>query len=134
MQTLDQVSGGRAEVGIGASWLETEWTAAGFDPRTRGRRLDEALSVCKRLWTDEVIGHHGEFYDFDPVMVEPKPLQKPPPPILVGGESDTALRRAALAGDGWVGLGHTAQSVAEPIAKLRALRQECDRGDEPWWR
>ncbi|MBW2233553.1 MAG: TIGR03619 family F420-dependent LLM class oxidoreductase [Deltaproteobacteria bacterium] len=132
VQTLDLVSGGRTEIGIGAGWLQTEWTASGFDPGTRGRRLDEALSVCKRLWTEEVVEHHGEFYDFDPVMFEPKPVQKPHPPILVGGESDAALRRAARAGDGWVGLGHTIESVAAPIARLTTLRQECDRGDEPF--
>jgi len=132
VQTLDLVSGGRAEIGIGAGWLRTEWTAAGFDPGTRGRRLDEVLSVCRRLWTEEVVEHHGEFYDFGPVMFEPKPVQKPHPPILVGGESDAALRRAALAGDGWIGLGHSIESVAAPIATLTALRQECGRGDDPF--
>ena len=132
VQTLDQVSGGRFEFGIGAGWLQTEWTAAGFDPRTRGRRLDEVLSVCKRLWTEEVVEHHGEFYDFGPVMFEPKPVQKPYPPILVGGESDAALRRAAFHADGWIGLGNTIESVKDRIAKLRSLRQECGRGDEPF--
>ncbi len=132
VQTLDIVSGGRAEIGIGAGWLAPEWEVAGFDPRTRGRRLDEALAVCKRLWTEEVVEHHGEFYDFAPVMFEPKPVQKPHPPILVGGESEAALRRAARWGDGWVGLGHTVESVAEPIARLHKLREECGRGDEPF--
>jgi len=132
IQTLDIVSGGRAEIGIGAGWLRNEWTVAGFDPATRGRRLDEVLAVCKRLWTEEVVEHHGEFYDFAPVMFEPKPVQKPYPPILVGGESEAALRRAARDCDGWVGLGHTAESVAEPIAKMRSIREECGRGDEPF--
>ena len=132
IQTLDLVSGGRAEVGIGAGWLRSEWTAAGLDPATRGRRLDEALDVCKRLWTEEVISQRGEFYDFAPVMFEPKPVQKPHPPILVGGESEPALRRAVRAGNGWFGLHHTFASVAEPVAKLRKLLAENGREGEPF--
>ena len=79
VQTLDVVSNGRAEVGIGAGWLREEWTAAGLDPATRGRRLDEALGVVKRLWSEPEVEHHGEFYDFGPVAFEPKPMQKPWP-------------------------------------------------------
>jgi probable F420-dependent oxidoreductase len=130
--TLDIVSGGRAIVGIGAGWLHTEWDAIGLDFASRGRRVDEALDVCRRLWTDEVIEQHGEFFDFGPVMFEPKPVQKPHPPVIVGGESPPALRRAARAGDGWVGLDHTLDTIAEPLAKLRTLREEAGRGDEPF--
>ena len=132
IQTLDIISNGRAEIGIGAGWLRNEWTAAGFDPKTRGKRLDEALAVCKRLWTEDVIEHHGEFYDFDPVMFEAKPLQKPYPPILVGGESDAALRRAALSGNGWVGMNHTLESCIEPLARLKELLKENGRENEPF--
>jgi probable F420-dependent oxidoreductase len=132
IQTLDIVSGGRAEIGIGAGWLRSEWTAAGLDPRTRGRRLDEALAICKRLWTEEVIEHHGEFYDFGPVMFEPKPIQKPHPPLHVGGESDAALRRAARIGDGWLGLAHTLESVAGPVARLQELRREYGTEGRPF--
>jgi probable F420-dependent oxidoreductase len=127
IQTLDVVSGGRAEVGIGAGWLREEWTAAGLDPRTRGRRLDEALAVCVRLWSEEVISHRGEFYAFGPVMFEPKPVQRPHPPIHSGGESEAALHRAARCCDGWLGLDHTVASVAAPIARLAALRRESGR-------
>jgi probable F420-dependent oxidoreductase len=130
VQTLDLVSGGRAEVGVGAGWLRAEWTAAGLDPRTRGRRLDEALGVCRRLWTEEVVEHHGEFFDFGPVMFEPKPVQKPHPPIHVGGESPAALRRAARLGDGWYGLGHTPASARARVDELRRLRAEAGRAGE----
>jgi probable F420-dependent oxidoreductase len=129
--TLDIVSGGRAEVGVGAGWLVTEWEAAGLDPRTRGRRLDEAITVTRRLWTEEVIEHHGEFYDFAPVMFEPKPVQRPHPPILIGGESERALRRAARLGDGWIGMSHTPESAAVQVARLRALEAEHGRADRP---
>jgi probable F420-dependent oxidoreductase len=130
VQTLDVVSGGRADVGIGAGWLASEWEAAGLDFATRGRRLDEALEVCQRLWREDVVEHHGEFFDFDAVMFEPKPVQRPWPPVHVGGESGPALLRAARAGDGWVGMDHTVESVTEPVAALRRLRQEVDRGGE----
>jgi probable F420-dependent oxidoreductase len=130
--TLDIVSGGRAIVGIGAGWLGTEWEAIGLDFATRGRRVDEALDVCRRLWTDEVIEQHGEFFSFDPVMFEPKPVQKPHPPVIVGGESPPALRRAARAGDGWVGLDHTLESIGEPMTRLRRLREDAGRADEPF--
>lgn len=129
--TLDIVSGGRAEVGIGAGWLETEWEAAGLDPATRGRRLDEAIKVCKRLWTEEVIEHHGAFYDFKPVMFEPKPVQKPHPPIVVGGESPRALRRAAELCDGWIGMSHTPETAAVQVAKIRELEAHYGRADRP---
>jgi probable F420-dependent oxidoreductase len=122
--TLDIVSGGRAIAGVGASWLAEEWTAVGLDFATRGRRLDEALEVCRRLWTEEVVEHHGEFFDFDPVMFEPKPVQRPHPPIVVGGESKAALRRAAQHGGGWVGMAHTLDSVVGPVTELARLRAE----------
>jgi probable F420-dependent oxidoreductase len=129
VQTLDVVSGGRAEVGIGAGWLRSEWRAAGLDPRTRGRRLDEALSVCKQLWTEEVIAHRGEFYSFESVMFEPKPIQKPWPKIHVGGESPAALRRAAAHADGWFGLVHTPESASERVLELHRLRAEAGRSE-----
>jgi probable F420-dependent oxidoreductase len=119
VQTLDFVSGGRAEIGVGAGWLRSEWSAAGLDPTSRGRRLDENLTVCKQLWTQESIAHQGEFYQFDAVMFEPKPVQRPYPPIHIGGESNAALRRVARHGDGWFGIGHTLESVQPVLAKLR---------------
>ncbi|MFN8036746.1 MAG: TIGR03619 family F420-dependent LLM class oxidoreductase [Acidimicrobiia bacterium] len=132
VQTLDLVSGGRVEFGIGASWLEEEWKAAQLDFATRGRRVDEAIAVCKRLWTESEVEYHGEFFDFAPVVFEPKPVQRPWPPILVGGESDAALRRAARAGDGWIGMAHTFESAALSIAKLRAFRDDARRSGEPF--
>ena len=130
--TLDILSGGRLEFGVGASWLEQEWIAAGLEFSTRGRRVDEILEISKRLWTDETIEHHGEFFDFEAVVFEPKPLQRPWPPILVGGESGAALRRAARLADGWIGMGHTFDSAADQIARLRELRVAAGRADDPF--
>jgi len=130
--TLDVISGGRVEVGIGAGWLRTEWTAAGLDPATRGRRLDEAIDVCRRLWTEPTIEHHGEFFDFDPVAFEPKPIQQPHPPLMVGGESAAALGRAARVGDGWLGMSHTPETAAAQSRELQRLRADADRADHPF--
>lgn len=121
VQTLDIVSGGRVEFGIGASWLEEEWVAAELDFATRGRRVDEALEVCKRLWTEPDVSFDGEFFSFEGAVFEPKCIQSPYPPVLVGGESGAALRRAARAGDGWIGMNHDFDSGAAQVAKLRDL-------------
>jgi probable F420-dependent oxidoreductase len=125
--TLDLLSGGRALCGVGAGWLTTEWRAAGLDPATRGARLDEAIGVVRRLWTEPEISHDGEFFPFQPVAFEPKPAQAGGPPILVGGESPRALRRAATVGDGWLGMWHTPASAAERAATLRGLAEAAGR-------
>jgi probable F420-dependent oxidoreductase len=132
VQTLDVVSGGRVEFGVGASWLEEEWVAAELDFHTRGRRVDEALEVCKRLWTEDEVSHHGRFFNFDGVVFEPKPRQEPWPPILIGGESDAALRRAARHADGWIGMSHDFESGAGQIARLRELLTEAGRDHDPF--
>jgi probable F420-dependent oxidoreductase len=124
--TLDVVSGGRALCGVGAGWLETEWEAVGLDPRTRGRRLDEAIAVCRRLWSEPEIAHRGELYEFDTVCFEPKPVQSPFP-VHVGGESRRALQRAATNGVGWIGMSHTPESAAARIATLRGMVEDAGR-------
>ncbi len=127
VQTVDLLSNGRFDFGIGASWLEEEWDTTQLDFSTRARRVDEAVAVCKRLWTEETVSHRGEFFAFDEVVFEPKPVQKPWPPILVGGESRAALRRAARLGDGWIGMAHTPDSAAGQIEALRSLLVEHGR-------
>ena len=125
--TLDIVSGGRTEFGIGASWLQAEWDAAGLDFANRGRRVDEAISVCQRLWSDPVIEHHGENFDFGPVMFEPKPVQSPWPPIHVGGDGAAALRRAALVGDGWIPMNHAVEQIPVAAARIAQMREQAGR-------
>lgn len=120
--TLDVLTGGRVILGIGASWLREEWDAVGLDFATRGRRVDEALAVCRRLWTEREVAHDGEFFRFAPVLFEPKPVQQPVP-VHVGGDSAAALRRAARAGDGWIGMIHTVESFA---VATTGLRDECE--------
>jgi len=130
--TLDYLSSGRALVGIGSGWLRQEWQATGLDPKTRGKRLDEALAICKRLWTEEIIEHHGQFYEFEQVAFEPKPIQKPYPPIYVGGFSEAALIRCAKDSNGWIGLSFDVNNVAEPIRRLKSLLEDFGRKDDPF--
>lgn len=128
--TLDVVSGGRVELGIGASWLKEEWDATGLDFATRGGRVDEALEVCRRLWSDAEIEHHGKHFDFAPVAFEPKPVQAGGPPISVGGDSKPALRRAALHGDGWIPMNTPVGGLAAARAEIDAMRSEAGRDGE----
>ena len=125
--TLDVVSEGRVEFGIGASWLAAEWSAVGLDFATRGRRVDESLDVCRRLWSERSVEHHGEFFDFDAVMFEPKPVQRPHPPIHVGGDGPAALRRAAIAGEGWIPMNHTLDQIPAAATRLADLRAAAGR-------
>jgi probable F420-dependent oxidoreductase len=127
--TLDLLSGGRAMLGAGAGWLESEWHAVGLDPGTRGARLDEAIGVCRRLWTETHVEHHGKFFDFAPVAFEPKPVQRPVP-IHIGGESPRALSRAARLGDGWIGMAHTPDSAARQVGELRRLLAAAGRSED----
>jgi probable F420-dependent oxidoreductase len=127
--TLDEVSGGRVELGVGASWLAAEWEATGLDFRTRGRRVDEALQVCRRLWTEPVVEHHGEHFDFGPVMFEPKPGR--PVPVSVGGDSPPARRRAALLGDGWIPMSTGVAALPAALADIHAQRAAAGR-EGPW--
>jgi probable F420-dependent oxidoreductase len=123
--TLDVLSGGRLEFGIGASWLAAEWDAVGLDFTSRGRRVDEAIEVCQRLWTEDVIEHHGEFFDFEPVMFEPKPVQSPWPTLHIGGDGPAALRRAATVGDGWISMNHTLEEIPAAAAQIAVRREEA---------
>jgi alkanesulfonate monooxygenase SsuD/methylene tetrahydromethanopterin reductase-like flavin-dependent oxidoreductase (luciferase family) len=89
--------------------------------------VDEAVAVCQRLWTEDVIEHHGEFFDFEPVMFVPKPTQTPWPPLHFGGDGPAAFRRAATIGDGWIPLNHTAQAIPAAVAELARRREEAGR-------
>jgi probable F420-dependent oxidoreductase len=125
--TLDVVSDGRVELGIGAGYMSREWLAAGLDFHRRGRLLDESLHLCRRLWTEPVVEHDGPHFRIPPVAFEPKPVQKPHPPIHVGGESDAALRRAALEGDGWIGMHHSPQTAAPVLARVAEVESGVKR-------
>lgn len=129
--TLDIVSGGRFDFGVGASWLREEWDAVGLDFSTRGARVDEALQVCKALWTEPTVEHHGRFFDFDAVAFEPKPVQPGGPPVHVGGDGTPALRRVARFGAGWIPMNHTLDQLPASLATLAGLWEEHGRQGRP---
>ncbi len=97
--------------------MEEEWDATGLDFATRGRRVDETIDICRRLWSEDVIEHHGEFFDFEPVMFNPKPVQQPQPSLLIGGDGAAAKRRAALVGDGWLPMNHSLEQLPAAMAR-----------------
>ncbi|HEV3266628.1 MAG TPA: LLM class flavin-dependent oxidoreductase, partial [Acidimicrobiales bacterium] len=115
--------------GIGASWLEAEWDAVGLDFATRGRRVDESIGVCQRLWSEEMVEHHGEFFDFGPVMFEPKPAQSPWPALHIGGDGPAALRRAATVGNGWIPMNHELEDLPRAVARIADLQREAGRDE-----
>jgi len=128
--TLDWLSGGRAIIGVGAGWLEGEWRAVGLDFASRGRRLDEAIDIAKRLWTEPVVEHAGEFYAFEQVCFEPKPISRPHPPILAGGEGARSLRRSVQRCQGWISMPHTLETATPQVNRLRQLLDAADRPPE----
>jgi probable F420-dependent oxidoreductase len=125
--TLDVLSGGRVEFGIGSSWLQEEWEATGLDFATRGRRVDEAIDICRKLWSDDVIEFHGEFFDFEPVMFNPKPIQQPGPVLLIGGDGAAAKRRAALVGDAWLPMNHSLEQLPDALREVNEARAAAGR-------
>ncbi len=125
--TLDWLSDGRVDLGVGVGWLEEEFNAVNVPWPQRGKRTDEYLEVLRTLWCDETSSYEGEFYTLDPCQMFPKPVQQPHPPIHIGGESQAALARVARAGQGWHTFNRTPDQLAEPLATLDALLADQGR-------
>jgi probable F420-dependent oxidoreductase len=121
VSTLDWLSQGRVDLGVGVGWLEEEFHAVNVPWAKRGRRTDEYLQVLRTLWCDDPSSFHGEFYTLDPCEMYPKPVQTPHPPIHIGGESDAALVRTARAGDGWHTFNRSPEDLSEPLKTLDGL-------------
>ena len=119
--TLDWLSGGRFDFGVGVGWLEEEFTACATSFERRGARCRDYLRAMQRLWRDPVSEYRGEFYAFPPLRQYPKPVQQPHPPIHFGGESDAALRRVAELGQGWYGFNLEPGEVPPHLARLDAF-------------
>ncbi|MCV7419465.1 LLM class F420-dependent oxidoreductase [Mycobacterium yunnanensis] len=100
--SIDLISNGRFVFGVGAGWNIEELRDHGTDPKTRGALLDERIEAIKALWTDEPAEYHGKFVDFDASYSRPKPVQKPHPPIFIGGNSDATVKRVIRHGAGWI--------------------------------
>jgi probable F420-dependent oxidoreductase len=120
VSTLDHFSGGRFELGVGVGWLAEEYDALGVPFHERGRIADEHLAALRAVWNEDEATFHGRHVDFTEVLSFPKPLQSPGPPILIGGESDAALRRVARYGDGWYGWNMTPAELEHGLERLDA--------------
>jgi probable F420-dependent oxidoreductase len=99
--SVDHISGGRFEFGVGAGWNREELVNHGTDPRTRMRLFKERVEAIREIWTQDEASYHGEFVDFDRIWSYPKPVQRPHPPVLVGGNGPTVLDRVLAFGDVW---------------------------------
>ena len=129
--TLDWLTQGRIDFGIGVGWCKEEVIACGYNFNDRGKRCDEILQMMKQLWTEPVAKFNGEFYDLAPCRMDPKPVQKPHIPIIVGGHSSAGFRRAAKYGNGWYGFQMDLDATAKVTLQLdAALTKEGRNRDD----
>jgi probable F420-dependent oxidoreductase len=127
--TASVLSGGRLAFGAGVGWIREEYDQLGVDFHTRGQRLDEMIEVLKKVWSGEMVEHHGRFYDFDRLQQRPRPPGEVP--IYAGGSSEAALRRAAR-NDGWLGSGNTAEELPGLVERLRRHRRAAGLAPGPF--
>ncbi len=123
--SVDHLSGGRLEFGIGAGWNREEMSNHGTDPRTRMRLMRERIEAMKAIWTQDEASYHGEFVDFERIWSWPKPAQRPHPPVLVGGNGPTVLERVLAFGDAW--LPNYPRGPDEIVQRAEELRARADR-------
>lgn len=127
MCTLDWLTDGRIDFGIGVGWNKEEVEACGYGWEDRGARCDEFLEVMRRLWTEPVVDFAGKWVKFETLRMDPKPIQKPHVPIIVGGYVDAALRRAVRFGAGWYGFNRDPAGTREMLVRLDAAFAKAGR-------
>jgi len=127
--SIDQVSGGRFVFGIGGGWNAEEMADHGTEFRTRFKLMRERVAAMKEIWAKSEAEYHGELVDFPPMMAWPKPVQKPHPPVIVGGAFPHAARRALTYGDGWIPHASRPQygDVTEFLPRFRQMAAEAGR-------
>lgn len=131
LTTIDHLSGGRLDVGLGLGWLPPEFEAAGADLVTRGARMPDFVRCLRAIWTDEVVDYSGPFYRVPGSRIEPKPVQRPHPPVLFGATAEAALRRAGRLANGWISSSQADLSrIGEGIAIVRAAAAEAGRSPD----
>jgi probable F420-dependent oxidoreductase len=135
--TLDQLSGGRLVLGLGAGWSQAEFGALGFSYPDRGSRMDEMIDALRACWTGRPAAYNGQQIRVPAnVILHPRPARAGGPPLLVGGTSSTALRRAGRRGDGWLGIAFAphwdAGSLAASLGTVLAEWSAASRPGQPW--
>jgi probable F420-dependent oxidoreductase len=128
--TAAHLSGGRVLLGVGAGWMREEFVQLEQPFERRGARMEEQIEVLRTLWRGGMVEHHGQFYDFDHVAMAPSPPA--PVPILIGGHSEVALRRAARIGDGWMGVYYGLDELLDMVERLQGYRREYDTVSRPF--
>lgn len=130
LATLDVVASGRLDVGVGIGWSVDEFEAAGVPADRRGARADEFLKVLTAAWGDDPVEFAGEFYRIPRAHVRPKPVQRPRPPLLVGGYSEAVLRRAATLADGYTGGNIPLADLEGVVARVRSAARAAGRNPD----
>lgn len=128
LATLDVLSGGRLDAGLGIGWAPEEYAAVGADMAGRGKRAEEYLPLLRRFWTDDVVEHDGEFYRVPATRMDPKPAQPGGPPVLLGASAEPALRRAGRLCAGWVSSSRAdPAAIGESVKVVREAAAEAGR-------
>jgi len=122
---VDNISGGRLILGVGAGYAPEEFRAFGLSVKQRGSRLDEAATLLRRLWTETGVTHHGKHFSVDDVTIGPRPVQAPRPPLWFGAWTEPAIRRAARLGDAW--LGGPSAKLTEVVDCVQLYRAACEQ-------
>src|SRR5580658_1075770 len=126
--TVDVLSGGRLDLGLGIGWMPEEFAVTGASTARRGARTEEFLAVLRTLWADEISSFDGEFYTIPAGRQDPRPVQKPGPPVLLGGMSRPAMERAGRIADGWITSSRADLSkIADSVAVIRAASSAAGR-------
>ena len=130
LATLDLLSNGRAILGVGGGWNREEAEHHGVEWSQRFQKLEEQITAIKVIWANEEASFHGEHVRFDPIWSWPKPIQRPRPPIVLGGETDHTLRRVIKYCDGWLPRARDPEIIVRGIARLNELAEEAGRDPE----
>lgn len=128
--TLDYLTGGRVDLGVGVGWCKEEVIACGYSFEDRGARCDEMLDLMKMLWTQPVTDYNGKHFQVKGVRMDPKPVQKPHIPLIIGGFSPPAMRRAVRVGAGWLGFGINPETTKQVIAGFETALAAAGRTRE----
>lgn len=138
LATIDVLSGGRLIAGVGVGWMAEEFAALGASFAERGAITDESLRIIRTLWTEERPKFSGRFFRFPEMLFAPRPLQRPAPPIWIGGDTERALNRAAELGDGWLpiwhaptGRGFTPEALGKKVEELGERARRAGRSTRP---